>query len=131
MAENIHEWGSARVAEMVGPKLFATGRFEANPQVVQELRQVIARTSPNAIACAQRGMAARPDMTYLLPQIKVPTLVIAGAEDALTPAQEIQQFAAKIPNGKYVEIQDAGHMSPVENPKAVNQAMNQFIANLR
>ncbi len=130
MAENIHAWGSARVAEIMGPKLFAAGRFEANPSIVQELRDVVARTNPDAIACAQRGMAARPDMTSFLPSIRVPTLVIAGAEDALTPASEAREFAHKIPNSRYVEIPDAGHMTTMENPQAVNDAMTKFLAAL-
>jgi pimeloyl-ACP methyl ester carboxylesterase len=127
MAEKIHELGSARIAETLGPKLFAAGKFEANPTIVQELRDVISRTSPDAIACAQRGMAARPDMTGLLPTITVPTLLVAGVEDALTPAKEMQQIADAIPKGEYREIPDAGHMSTMENPAAVNAAMQEFL----
>jgi pimeloyl-ACP methyl ester carboxylesterase len=130
MAENIHAWGSARVAEMMGPKLFAAGRFEENPAIVQELRQVVASTSPDAIACAQRGMTTRPDMASFLPSIRVPTLVIAGVEDALTPASEAREFAAKIANSQYVEIADAGHMTTMENPQAVSDAMVKFVAAL-
>lgn len=130
MADKIREWGAARVAEMMGPNLFAAGRFEANPIIVQELRAVVSRTSPDAIAVAQRAMAGRPDMTSLLPQIEVPALVIAGAEDALIPPREMQQIAAAIPNSQYVEIAGAGHMTTVENPSAVNQAMLTFIDQL-
>jgi pimeloyl-ACP methyl ester carboxylesterase len=130
MAEKIREWGSARVAEMMGPKLFAAGRFESNPRIVQDLRAVVARTSPDAIAVAQLAMAGRPDMTDILPQIKVPTLVLAGVEDALIPPSEMQQIAAAIPNGQYVAIPDAGHMTTVENPTAVNAAINNFVAGL-
>jgi pimeloyl-ACP methyl ester carboxylesterase len=128
MADKIHEWGSARVAETMGPKLFAAGKFAANPTIVQELRDVVARTSPDAIAVAQRAMAARPDMSSLLPRINVPTLVIAGVEDALIPPQEMQQIASAIPNGQYVEIAGAGHMAPVENPAAVNAALSHFVS---
>jgi len=130
MAEHIHEWGSARVAEIMGPKLFAAGKFEASPEIVKDLRRVIAGTSPDAIAVAQRAMAARPDMTYILPQIEVPTLVIAGVEDALIPPAEMQQIAAAIPGGQYKEIPTAGHMTTTESPDAVNKAMTEFIATL-
>jgi pimeloyl-ACP methyl ester carboxylesterase len=131
MAEKIHEWGAARVAEMMGPNLFAPGKFQANPQIVQDLRAVVSHTAPDAIALAQRAMAARPDMTDLLPQIRVPALVIAGAQDALIPPKEMRQIAAAIPHGQYVEIENAGHMSTVENPKAVNQALLEFISALQ
>jgi len=130
MAEKIHEWGAARVAEMMGPNLFAAGRFQANPKIVQDLRAVVARTSTDAIALAQRAMASRPDMSDLLPRIDVPALVIAGAEDALIPPNEMRQIAATMPGGQYVEIQDAGHMTTVENPAAVNAAMVEFLQTL-
>ena len=130
MAERIHEWGAARVAETMGPKLFAAGKFEENPEIVRELRRVISETSPSAIAVAQRAMAARPDMSHLLPNIEVPTLVIAGVEDALIPAKEMQQIAETIPHGRYAEIAGAGHMATIENPEAVNAAITAFIAKL-
>ena len=116
MAENVAEWGSGRVAEMMGPKLLAPRTFERKPDVVAAVRQVVERTSPAAIAAAQRGMAARPDMTSLLPTIKVPTLIIVGAEDAISPPQEMKAIAAAIPNAEFVEIPDAGHMTTMENP---------------
>lgn len=127
MAEKIHEWGSGRVAEMMGPKLFANGTFEKNSEIVQELRQVVERTSPAAIAAAQRGMATRPDMTNFLPTINLPTLILAGVEDALIPPTEMQQIADTIPHGQYVEIPNAGHMTTIENPEAVNEALLRFL----
>jgi 3-oxoadipate enol-lactonase len=127
MAEKIHEWGSGRVAEMMGPKLFAAGAFETNSEIIQELRRVVERTSPAAIAAAQRGMAARPDMTNFLPTINLPALVIAGVEDALIPPKEMQQIAATLPQGQYVEIPNAGHMTTMENPEAMNNAMLLFL----
>ena len=63
MAENVAEWGSGRVAEMMGPKLFAPATFEKKPEVVAAVRAVVERTPPAGIAAAQRGMAARPDVT--------------------------------------------------------------------
>lgn len=130
MAEKVQEWGSARVADLMGPNLFAPGRFESNTEIVQELRRVVSSTSPDAIACAQRGMAARPDMTSYLPSIRVPALVIAGRDDKLIPAAEMEQIAGVIPQGQYVEIAGAGHMAPMENPEAVNKAMGDFVSDL-
>ncbi len=130
MAGKIYELGSARVAEMMGPNLFSAGKFASNSKMVQDLRAVVSHTSPAAIACAQRGMAARPDMRDFLPKITIPTLVVCGSEDAITPAKEMQEVAAAIPNSRYVEIPGAGHMSTMENPEAVNQAMTEFVTSL-
>jgi 3-oxoadipate enol-lactonase len=130
MAEQIFEWGSARVAEIMGPKLLAKRTFEVKPQVVAAVRRVVANTSPEAIACAQRGMAARPDMTGLLAGIRVPTLVLVGEEDVISPPAEMRSIAAAIPNSQFVEIPGAGHMTTMENPGAVNTAFLQFIEQL-
>jgi len=127
MAENIAEWGSGVVGEMMGPKLFAPQSFERLPQAVAEIRGVVERTAPAAIAAAQRGMAAREDMTVLLQLIRVPTLVIVGEHDEISPPDEMQSIAAAIPGAECVVIPDVGHMAPMENPAAFNAALVRFI----
>jgi len=131
MAENVAEWGSGRVAEMMGPKLVAPSAFEKKPAVVTALRRVVESTSPAAIAAAQRGLAARPDMTSFLPQIRVPTLVIVGEEDAISPPAEMQAIAAAIPNSEFVVIPNSGHMTTMEDPESVNLALTEFLSALK
>ena len=131
MAENVAEWGSGRVAEMMGPKLSAPSTFKTKPAIIAALRHVVERTSPAGIAAAQRGLAARPDMTSFLPHISVPTLVMVGDEDAISPPAEMQAIAAAIPNAEFVVIPNSGHMTTMENPEAVNQALTKFITELR
>jgi 3-oxoadipate enol-lactonase len=130
MAENVAEWGSGRVAEMMGPKLFAPRTFERNPEIVAAVREVVENTEPAAIAAAQLGMAARPDMTSYLPQIKLATLVLVGEEDAISPPQEMEAIAAAMPNSEFVLVPDAGHMTTMENPAAVSTAFREFVASV-
>jgi pimeloyl-ACP methyl ester carboxylesterase len=130
MAENVAEWGSGRVAEMLGPKLVAPDAFKTKPAIVTDLRRVVEGTSPAAIAAAQRGLAARLDMTSYLPQIKVPTLVIVGDQDAISPPAEMKAIANAIPNAEFVVIPDSGHMTTMENPEAVNLAITEFLSTL-
>jgi 3-oxoadipate enol-lactonase len=127
MAENVAEWGSARVADMMGPKLAASSTFAMRPDIIAALRRVVESTSPLAIAAAQRGMAVRPDMASFLPQITLPTLVIVGEEDAISPPAEMQTIATAIPNAEFVVIPNSGHMTTMENPEAVNAALLRFI----
>jgi 3-oxoadipate enol-lactonase len=131
MAENVAEWGSRRVAEMMGPKLSAQSTFKTSPEIIAAIRRVVENTLPAAIAAAQRGMAARPDMTSFLPKIRVPTLVIVGNEDAISPPAEMQAIAAAIPSAEFVVIPNSGHMTTMENPEAVNQALTGFIHALK
>jgi pimeloyl-ACP methyl ester carboxylesterase len=128
MAENVADWGSGRVFEMMAPKLFAPRTFETKPDVVEAVRKVIENTTPAAIAAAQRGMAARPDVSSLLPTINLPTLLIGGAEDAISPPNEMREVAAGIPGAEFVEIPAVGHMTTMENPEAVNAALAAFLS---
>jgi pimeloyl-ACP methyl ester carboxylesterase len=127
MAENVAVWGSGRVAEMMGPKLFAPATFENKPGVVAAVRAVVERTPPAGIAAAQRGMAARSDVTDLLPTIKLPTLVLVGELDVISPPAEMKEIADAIPGAQYVVIPRAGHMTTMEEPEAVNDALLEFV----
>ena len=130
MAESVEGWGSAHIGSLMVPKLFAAGTLRENEKLVDEVRDIIARTDPVAIAAAQRGMAHRDDSTALLGAIDVPTLYLVGQHDQISPPAEMREMAQATPNAKCVEIPDAGHMSPMENPKAVNRAMTDFVASL-
>jgi pimeloyl-ACP methyl ester carboxylesterase len=130
MAENVAEWGAGRIAEMMGPRLFSPRVFEKKSEIVAALRRVVERTSPAAIAAAQRGMAARPDVTGLLKTIKVPTLIVVGDQDVISPPSEMEAIARAIPNAEFAVIPDSGHMTTMENPEAVNAALHGFIAGL-
>jgi pimeloyl-ACP methyl ester carboxylesterase len=76
------------------------------------------------------ALAERPDSQPLLAQINVPTLVIVGAEDPLTPPADSQLMAERIPNARLVTIPDAAHLSNMERPEAFNQAVGEFLRTL-
>lgn len=122
--------GASPVAEGMLLKLIAPASLKGQPRVVEALNRMMVATDPRAMAAALRGMAARADSTPLLSLIRVPTLVIVGEHDAITPVAEMQQMAAEITNARFVKIPNAGHMAPMENPAAVNAAMGEFLAQL-
>lgn len=127
MAEHVAEWGTTRVAGMMGPRLLSQRAFQQRPEIVAAVRRVVECTSAAAIAAAQRGMAARPDVTDLLPSIRVPTLVIVGDEDVISPPEEMRAIAAGIPGAEFVVIPESGHMTTMEQPEAVNEALLRFL----
>jgi 3-oxoadipate enol-lactonase len=126
LAQRVLKDGPNFVAEAMLPKLFAKGTIEGKSPVVEATRQVILRTDPRGIAAAARGMAQRPDVTELLPEIDLPALLICGEEDAITPPDEMRSVAAKLPQATYIQIAGAGHMAPLEKPAEVNQAILEF-----
>lgn len=127
LAAKVLAEGSQAAVDAMLPKLFAKGLVTKEKPWVDETRQVILRTPPASIAAALRGLAAREDFTASLGTIRVPTLLICGAEDGITPPAEMRAIATAIPGAEYVEVPAAGHMSPLEDPAGVNRAMRMFL----
>jgi pimeloyl-ACP methyl ester carboxylesterase len=75
-------------------------------------------------------MAARPDRRGDLAKITVPTLVVVGEEDVITPPALATSLAEAIRGARLVVIPKAGHMAPYENPSATNAAILGFLQGL-
>ncbi len=73
-------------------------------------------------------MRGRPDSTAFLREISIPTIVLVGERDALTPPADSEAMAAAIPGARLVTIPGAGHLAPMERPKAVAQALGEFFS---
>ena len=130
LAKMVVENGSAAVATAMLPSLFSPATGDRDQSTIDELRQTIAATSPQGIAAAALGMAERSDVTSLLPSIETPSLLIVGEDDGISTPEEMQTIADAMPDARLVEIPEAGHMSPLENPEPVNTAIREFLQNL-
>ena len=128
MADRVLCEGPAPLVGTMLPKLLAETTRRQQPRLVDELRSVLMAGNPRGIAAAARGMAERPDMTSSLGQIGCPTLVLVGQEDVLSPPAEMRRLAEAISGARFAEIPAAGHLSPRENPRAVNEAVVEFLA---
>jgi pimeloyl-ACP methyl ester carboxylesterase len=125
------EAGSARpVVDAMVPKLFCKKTLEQRPERVEPLRAAMERTTARGIAGALRGMAIRPDRRGELARISVPTLVLVGEEDVITPPAEAKAMAEAIPRARFEVIPDAGHLAPYENYAAANQVILRFLNSL-
>lgn len=129
-ADQVEREGAKVVANSMLERLFAKQTPQEQPALIDSTRRVMLGTSPAGIAAAQRGMAARPDMTPALVEISVPTLVICGEHDVISPVAEMRRLAESMPNANFVEVAGAGHMSPLEKPDVVNGAIAGFLSKL-
>ena len=130
-AKNVEADGHVeRLVESMSPKLFGETSRRRDPGLIARIEGTMRRTSPRGAAGALLGMAARPDRWADLSRITLPTLVLVGAEDQITPPAEAARMAQSLPNSHYVEIPEAGHLSPLENPESVNQALFSFLDSL-
>ena len=126
----VREKGSAAIADEMMPKMLAPGAAEQQPAVAKQLRAIMESCPPFTIAHALAALRDRPDHACNLPSIPVPTLVIVGEHDALTPPEKSQAIAKETPNAQLVTIRGAGHMSPMEQPQQVNDALRRFVKSL-
>jgi pimeloyl-ACP methyl ester carboxylesterase len=108
------------------PRFFS--RHLPRGSVVEQLVVgMMAGSSARAVADGARGLAQRPESFSTLPTITVPTLVIVGEHDQLTPPSDSEAIAAAVPGAQMVTIDQAGHMSNMENPQAFNDALLQLL----
>jgi pimeloyl-ACP methyl ester carboxylesterase len=63
----------------------------------------------------------------LPPQIDLPALLLGGSEDTISTVAEMRGIARCLPRARFVEVAGAGHMSPLEQPRLVNEAIREFL----
>jgi pimeloyl-ACP methyl ester carboxylesterase len=123
--------GPAAVAREMLPKLVGETTHRERPAVAATVRELIGVNSPDAIRAALAAMMGRPDSTPLLGSIAVPTLVIVGDEDTLTPPANAEELHKGIRGSTLVRIPRAGHLSSLERPDAFNAELSGFLNLLR
>ncbi len=127
LIEKIRKDGAAAVAEAFMPKLLARTTQSENPALVERIREVILATSPQGMIDALAGLAARADSTPSLREIRVPTLVICGEEDPITPVADSEVLQRGIAGSRLAVLAKAGHLSNLEQPAAYNEALVAFL----
>jgi 3-oxoadipate enol-lactonase len=119
--------GMAGIADAMLPKLLTPETVSKRPEVVKRVRDMMLKTKPEGAAAALRGMAERDDQTDLLPKIAVPTLILVGAEDAITPVADSEKMHQAIAGSRLVVLKNAGHVSNLERTEQFNEALLGFI----
>ncbi len=125
-AQVLKEGPGAIAAAMLPGMVGKTTRAE-RPRAVEYLDAMMRRASVEAIHDALDAMRTRPDSTPTLATITVPTLIICGEEDVLTPVKESEAMHAAIADAQLALIPGAGHASCVEHPSAFNALLSGFV----
>jgi 3-oxoadipate enol-lactonase len=122
--------GAAALVERVLPTLLGETTQRENPELVSQVKEWGGAQSASTLANALETLRDRPDATSWLSQIRVPTLLIFGEEDALIPKEAINTLHNGIENSKLEIIPRAGHLSNLENSNAFNAALVEFLNGL-
>lgn len=110
------------------PLIFSQGFISNKQDVVQHFVSLRLRHPAPSHAFMRQAEAAMMHDTYdRLPEIKVPTLVIAGMEDKLFSAENSRILSSRIPGAELVILDGVGHFMSVEAPEAVNKAIHDFL----
>ncbi len=124
------ERGSGGVADATITGMVGKRTRERCPEVVDAVHRMLESASVEGIVAALEAMMNRPDSTQTLATIDVPTLIIVGEEDALTPPSESRAMHAAIPGSTLEIIPGAGHVSNFERPAPVNHVLSEFLASI-
>lgn len=127
LAASVLKHGVGVLAQAMPEKLFAKATLDQQGPVVEQCKRMMLSAHPEGAAAALRGMAERPDCSSLLSTIQVPTLIIVGEDDQITTVEEMREMASVIPQSQFLEVANAGHMAPLEQPGPVNEALKAFL----
>ena len=130
MLSLVAEKGVSAVADAILPKLLGPTTRSGRPDVILRVRQMIESQSQAGLAAAVRLMRDRPDSSSTLPLITVPSLVMVGDEDELTPPSESESMRDALPHATLLRLPDVGHLANIEAPELFNVAIRAFLTSL-
>lgn len=116
------ELGSESVAPMAEALLGESTKAE-RPDLVLEVKGLLAAAPPAGIVWAQRAMAARPDRLAVLEGLDVPALVLRGTQDTLSSEEAAEAMAEALGDCPNVLVPGSGHLTAVEAPEPVADAL--------
>jgi pimeloyl-ACP methyl ester carboxylesterase len=123
--------GVGVLPELMMDKLLSEHTRRESPETVEQVRRMALESSPDGVVAALGALRERPDSTPLLGDIQVPTLVIGGEEDALSPPETMARMAEAIPGSRHVVLSEAGHLSNLESPGKFSAALSGFLQESR
>ena len=117
---------AALAAEWLPPMMARPAAFDRR-LIMQRLTSMMESQTPASFAAQVQALLNRPDAEPLLPTIRVPSLLLSGTEDTWSPPAQHAHMQRMIPGSILVEVADAGHMAPIEQPDAVADALREHL----
>jgi pimeloyl-ACP methyl ester carboxylesterase len=122
--------GSTAVANMQILALVGKTTRDKRPDIFDSMHRMMAQAPVEGVIGALEAMLARPDSTPTLATIDVPTLIVVGEEDVVTPPSDALTLQAAISGSRIEVLRQAGHLSNVERPAAFNTVVSEFLGSL-
>lgn len=126
--ENIKKDGVEAFAEDSLKNLFAPESFTSKEAEIASTREMIVNTSKKTLYKTLRAFYERKETCGSLPNIKVPVLIMVGNEDKITPPAAAQLMHEKIEDSILCILEQAAHLSNMENPTEFNNQLEKFVS---
>ena len=123
--------GAEQYADEIIKKLFAPESFIKKKNVIDAVKEMIISTPKQSLCNTLHALAERKETCDQLPEINIPVLIMVGQEDKITPIAAAQLMHEKLFNSKLEIIQQAGHLSNLENPTIFNTHLVDFLETVR
>lgn len=134
LAAKVGRLGLGILADAMVPRLLAdsaeTRAAPGRANLESRLRSLIMAQRVEAVQTALAALGMRPDMTEAMRRLRIPALLVGGAEDAITPPECLRAAAAIMPGAKLLIVPAAGHLVPLEQPEVFNAAVLEFLREL-
>ncbi len=127
MIEKVESEGIDAIADQMLPKLLGATTQRDRLDVVTRARSLIVANTRQGVKTAVKAMMERADSTPLLAKVAVPTLIVAGEEDALIPPAEAEAMHKAIPTSRCEMMAFAGHLPNLEQPGPFDALLRQFL----
>lgn len=125
--DEILEEGTEQFNEKFIQKIFHHNSLTHKKGLVQSIQAVVEGTTSNTIVAGMKALAERSETCSILPHIEVPTLIICGRKDEVTPLSQSEMMHSQIRNSVLKVIENAGHVSNLEYPQEFNSHLEEFL----
>ncbi|PYP59886.1 MAG: hypothetical protein DMD44_04050 [Gemmatimonadetes bacterium] len=130
LAAVAEQQGQDAVTDRLLPRLLAPATLATQPEVATQVREMARRWTVPGLVGALRVLRDRPDSTATLRAVRVPTLIVVGQDDQVSPPDAAHAMAALIPGARCHLIPAAGHLAPLEQPLATGRLLADFLSGL-
>jgi len=128
MIDLVRKDGPKAISDQMLPKMLTDATIKNNAMLAGRLRTIMESQSARTIENALTALRNRPDHEAFLPSITVPTQVIVGEADPITPPKIAEAMCKAIPRCSVAVIRGAAHLSSMEQPAEVTKVMRTFLA---
>lgn len=130
MAQRVRQEGVAWMAEAQIPGLLGATTRATHPDLERAVTRMMLQARPEGVARALEAMRDRPDSSKVAAGLRMPVRVVCGAQDALSPPDEMRALAAGIPGATFHILAGAGHLSCLEAPDGFAEVLKGLLTDV-